>query len=274
MTHRAALHGASVPQPASATDHLFVALAAPVGSQRFLDSTALARHGQRVVVVSTMDELHQMLHRACPDLAVVDPAIVADRPAALLALVRGVRPPLIAVTVRDPAQRAQLLIAGLDDCLPVPYTSEELAARVIAVGRRAYGRETQGSTDLLRLGPVQLDARARRVQVHGSEVALTPMEFDLLGCFLRHPGEVLSRVRLLAEVWGYPTGELGTVTVHVRRLRSKVEPDPSQPELIQTIWGIGYRLCLNDDRSAAFDHPLEEGSTDHVQSPQRYRALR
>lgn len=257
MTQLAVEHRASVPQ----TVGLFVALAAPDTSQRFLDSTALARHGQRVAVVSTIDELHQTLRRSFPDLAVVDPAIVADRPATVQTLVRGVRTPLIAIAVRDPGLRAQLLLAGLDDCLPAPYTSEELAARVIAVGRRIYGGESQDNAHLLRLGPVHLDARARRVHVHGSEVTLTAMEFDLLGCFLRHPGEVLSRVRLLAEVWGYASGALETVTVHVRRLRSKVESDPSRPELIQTIWGVGYRLCLNDDRSAAFGHPFEEGST-------------
>ena len=266
MTQLAAEHRAPVPQTAG----LFVALAAPVTPQRFLDSTALARHGQRVAVVSTMDELHQMLHRACPDLAVVDPAIVADRQATVQTLVRGVRTPLIAIAVRDPGLRAQLLLAGLDDCLPAPYTSEELAARVIAVGRRVYGGETRDNAHLLRLGPVQLDSRARRVHVHGSEVALTAMEFDLLGCFLRHPGEVMSRVRLLAEVWGHASGSLETVTVHVRRLRSKVESDPSQPELIQTIWGVGYRLRVNDYLTAAVDHTLGKAGTHHVQT----RALR
>jgi len=74
-------------------------------------------------------------------------------------------------------------------------------------------------------------------------VFLTTKEFDLLSCFVRHSGKALKRDRLLAEVWGYTVGEASTVTVHVRRLRSKVEADPNRPELIQTVWGVGYRFC-------------------------------
>jgi DNA-binding response OmpR family regulator len=250
MTQLAAWHRGSVPRTAGANDQLFVVLATPIGSQRRLDLAALARHGQRVVAVSTMDELRGTLHRASPDVVVVDAAIIADRAASMLAMVHGWRTPLIAVAVRDPAVRVRLLLAGVDDCLAAPYTSEELAARVIAIGRRVYGAETQDSAHVLQLGPVRLDARTRKVHVHGSEVALTAMEFDLLGCFLRHPGQVLSRERLLAEVWGYTSGAAETVTVHVRRLRSKVESDPSRPGMIETIWGIGYRLRVADHLSA------------------------
>ncbi|MBA2472152.1 MAG: response regulator transcription factor [Pseudonocardiales bacterium] len=231
---------------AGVNNHLTVVLAMPGGSQRRLDSAALVRHGLRVVAVSTTVELRRALDRACPNLAVVDTAIVAGCRASALALVRDVNTPLIAVAVPDPAVRVALLLAGMADCLSRPYTSEELAARVIAIGRRIHRAAAVDAADVLRAGTLALDLRARRVQVHGTEVALTAMEFNLLGCFLRHPGEVLSRERLLVEVWGYPSGAVETVTVHVRRLRTKVESDPSRPELIQTIWGIGYRLRVAD----------------------------
>jgi two-component system response regulator ResD len=185
-----------------------------------------------------------MVDRSAPDLAVVSAAAVAaDRPASVLALVRSVSTPLIAVAVGDPVARSELLVAGAEDCLPAPYISEELAARVVAIGRRLRRGEAVHPAHVLQVGPVQLDIRTRTATVRGSELTLTAMEFDLLAYFLRHPGEVLTRDRLLAEVWGYPSGAADTVTVHVRRLRSKLESDPGRPALIQTIWGIGYRLA-------------------------------
>jgi two-component system response regulator ResD len=231
-----------VRRPAEAEDHLFVVLATPSGAQRRLDSAALMRHGLRTAAVDTVDELREVFDRTQPDLAVLDSALTADRPGAVLALVRAVSTPVVAVAVRHAAARVELLLAGVADCLPVPYASEELAARVVAIGRRIHWARTVDVTSVLRVGPVQLDMRTRTVLVDDFEVALTAMEFDLLACFLRHPGEVLTRDRLLAEVWGYPSGAAETVTVHVRRLRAKIEADPTRPALIQTVWGLGYRL--------------------------------
>jgi two-component system response regulator ResD len=232
----------AVRRPAEAKDHLFVVLATPSGAQRRLDSAALMRHGLRTAAVDTANELREVFDRTPPDLAVLNPALTADRPSAVLALVRAVSTPVVAVAVRDPATRVELLLAGVADCLPAPYASEELAARVVAIGRRVHRAKTVDAASVLRVGPVQLDMRARTVLVHDFEVALTAMEFDLLACFLRHPDDVLTRDQLLAEVWGYPSGAADTVTVHVRRLRAKIEADPSRPALIQTVWGLGYRL--------------------------------
>lgn len=224
-------------------DQLLVVLATPSGSRRRVDSAALMRYGLWVVAVTTVADLRRALDRACPDVAVVDSALIGHNTASVLALVRGASTPLIAVAVDDPAARVRLLLAGVDGCLPAPYTSEELAARVVAMGRRVRGDGAPGAAHVLGVGPLQLDVAARKVRMHGCEVALTAMEFDLLECFLRHPDEALSRDRLLGEVWGYASGAAETVTVHVRRLRSKLESDPGRPELIQTIWGVGYRLC-------------------------------
>jgi two-component system response regulator ResD len=240
---RPAVGRASGLRTAPPNNHLFVVLATPSGSQRHLDCAALARHNLRTATVDTVDELRRALDRSAPDLAVVNAAVAADQSASVLALVRAVRTPLIAVAVGDPAARSELLLAGVDDCLPAPYTSEELAARVVAIARRVRRADAVHPAHVLQVGPVQLDIRSRTATVRGSELTLTAMEFDLLACFLRHPGEVLTRDRLLAEVWRYPSGAADTITVHVRRLRSKVESNPSRPALIQTIWGIGYRLA-------------------------------
>ena len=93
-----------------------------------------------------------------------------------------------------------------------------------------------------------VDPAARRATKNGAELALTLREFDLLAFFLRHPGRAYSREDLMREVWGWDFGDLSTVTVHVRRLRGKVEDDPARPRLIQTVWGVGYRF---DARSGA-----------------------
>jgi DNA-binding response OmpR family regulator len=85
----------------------------------------------------------------------------------------------------------------------------------------------------------------------GRLLSLTALEFDLLAYFIAHAGEALGRERLLADVWGYDIGGLETVTVHVRRLRKKIESDPSRPLMLETVWGVGYRLALGADESAA-----------------------
>lgn len=96
------------------------------------------------------------------------------------------------------------------------------------------------SDGTLTYGGIQLDERSRQVRVDGQPVELTVREFDLLAFLMRHPGEVFRREALLDRVWGYTFGDTSTVTVHVRRLREKIEPDPSDPTYVQTVWGVGY----------------------------------
>lgn len=230
---------------AGTDDHLFVVLATPPGSQRKFVSNALVDRGIRIAAVGSLHELRTALDRLRPDIVIVDIALAANQ-IDILGLVRTAGAPLIATSVRDPALRVELLLAGADDCLPASFAPEELTARIIAVVRRAYRDTPPKSAALMRSGPLQIDVRARRVSVRGSEVFLTAREFALLSCFVRHSGEALSRDRLLAEAWGYTVGDVATVTVHVRRLRSKIETDPSRPKLIQAVWGIGYRFCADD----------------------------
>jgi DNA-binding response OmpR family regulator len=112
--------------------------------------------------------------------------------------------------------------------------------RVESVLRRAGSPPDTGPW--LRSGPLALDPAARRALRDGVELALTIREFDLLAFFLRHPGRVLGREELMRRVWGWEFGDLSTVTVHVRRLREKIESDPARPRMISTVWGVGYRF--------------------------------
>ncbi|GHG11945.1 response regulator transcription factor [Streptomyces zaomyceticus] len=155
----------------------------------------------------------------------------------------GARPvPVIMLTARgDEDDRILGLEVGADDYVTKPFSPRELVLRVRSVLRRAAAAAPAGEPRLAAAG-LSLDPAARRVTKNGRELALTLREFDLLAYFLRHPGQVCDRERLMREVWGWDFGDLSTVTVHVRRLRGKVEDDPAAPLLIQTVWGVGYRF--------------------------------
>jgi DNA-binding response OmpR family regulator len=123
-----------------------------------------------------------------------------------------------------------------------PFSPRELAARVRTVLRRAAPAER--SREQLAFGEIELDAGSRQARKAGTELRLTAKEFDLLWFLASHPRRVFSRDQLMSRVWGYAAAlDTGTVTVHVRRLREKIEDDPSQPRYLQTVWGIGYRLA-------------------------------
>ncbi|MBZ9639729.1 response regulator transcription factor [Streptomyces sp. PSKA30] len=153
--------------------------------------------------------------------------------------------PVIMLTARgDEDDRILGLEVGADDYVTKPFSPRELVLRVESVLRRARpGRQPVGT---LRTAGLTVDPGARRAAKNGVELALTIREFDLLAFFLRHPGRAFSREELMREVWGWDFGDLSTVTVHVRRLRGKVEDDPARPRFIQTVWGVGYRFDSAD----------------------------
>ncbi|MET9155905.1 response regulator transcription factor [Streptomyces griseoflavus] len=149
--------------------------------------------------------------------------------------------PVIMLTARgDEDDRVLGLEVGADDYVTKPFSPRELVLRVESVLRRT--RRAPVASGLLRAAGLTVDPASRRAAKHGAELALTIREFDLLAFFLRHPGRAFGREELMREVWGWDFGDLSTVTVHVRRLRGKVEDDPARPRLIRTVWGVGYRF--------------------------------
>jgi len=155
--------------------------------------------------------------------------------------------PVIMLTARgDEDDRILGLEVGADDYVTKPFSPRELVLRVESVLRRARPAAPhdapRAQAHILGAAGLSVDPAARRATKHGAELALTIREFDLLTFLLRHPGRAYSREELMREVWGWDFGDLSTVTVHVRRLRGKVEDDPARPRLIQTVWGVGYRF--------------------------------
>jgi len=134
---------------------------------------------------------------------------------------------------------------GADDYVTKPFSVSELMARVKAIFRRVESVEKRfpGGSEALSIGPLKIDTSGRQVMVNDRPMPLTAREFDLLLHFARHPGRVFSRAQLLDSVWGYGhDGYEHTVNSHINRLRSKIEPDPARPEVIVTVWGVGYKL--------------------------------
>jgi DNA-binding response OmpR family regulator len=149
---------------------------------------------------------------------------------------------VILLTARgEEADRIVGLELGADDYVTKPFSPRELAARVRTVLRRSNGDSPARAT--ISFGEIELDGSSREARRAGVAVQLTAKEFELLWFLASHPRHVFSRDQLMARVWGYEAAvDTGTVTVHVRRLREKIEADPSRPRHLHTVWGVGYRL--------------------------------
>lgn len=154
------------------------------------------------------------------------------------------KPAVILLTAKgEESDRIVGLRRGADDYVVKPFSPGELLARAEAVLRRGRGEGTEAQAAPLCFGELHIDPAARQVHLAGTPVGLTQREFDLLSFLARHPGRVFSRDQLIDLVWRLPfCNDSSTVTVHVRRLRAKIEPDPGQPRFIQTVWGVGYRF--------------------------------
>ena len=203
----------------------------------------LEREGYATLEADDGDGARDLVERESPDLVVLD--VMLPRTDGL-ELCRWIRTrselPVIMLTARgEEADRIVGLELGADDYVTKPFSPRELAARVRTVLRRA--RSGTSGTERIAFGDVELDAETREVRKDGTELRLTAREFDLLWFLARHPGRVFGRDQLMSRVWGYEAAvDTGTVTVHVRRLREKIEDDPSQPRHLQTVWGVGYRI--------------------------------
>ena len=204
---------------------------------------ACEHDGFETLVAADGDTARAMIEEREPTLIVLDvmlPGIDG------LSLCRWIRErssvPVILLTARgEEADRIVGLDLGADDYMTMPFSPRELTARVRAVLRR--GATAQPSREIASFGDVELDASSRLARKGGDAVELTTREFDLIWFFAANPGHVFSRDLLMDRVWGYASAvETGTVTVHIRRLREKLETNPQQPRHLKTVWGVGYRL--------------------------------
>jgi len=204
----------------------------------------LERDGHRVVTAGDGEAARRLIERESPSLVLLD--VMLPGTVDGLDLCRWIRAssqlPVILLTARvEEADRIVGLELGADDYVTKPFSPRELATRVKTVLRRAHsGRPPR---ERVSVGPLELSASTREARRSGRPLALTAKEFDLLWFLASNPGQVFSRDQLMARVWGYSAAlDTGTVTVHVRRLREKLEDDPSDPRLLETVWGVGYRL--------------------------------
>jgi DNA-binding response OmpR family regulator len=155
--------------------------------------------------------------------------------------------PIIMLTARgEETDRVVGLELGADDYVTKPFSPRELVARVKAVLRRtqpAAQPPDRDATGVIAISGLRLDAAARSVTLDGQAISLTAREFDLLLFLMRNPSQVFTREQLLDNVWGYTfASDMSTVTVHIRRLREKIERDPTKPAFLQTVWGVGYKF--------------------------------
>lgn len=204
----------------------------------------LEREGYRTLEAGDGEHARELLEREPPDLVVLDVMLPGTDGLSLCRWIRGRSElPVILLTARgEEADRIVGLELGADDYVTKPFSPRELAARVRTVLRRATAplpREAR-----LSLGDLEIDAGAREVIKAGEILRLTAREFDLLWFLASHRRRVFSRDQLMNRVWGYEAAlDTGTLTVHVRRLREKIEDDPSRPKLLETVWGVGYRFA-------------------------------
>jgi DNA-binding response OmpR family regulator len=204
----------------------------------------LKRDGHEIVEAADFASARMALLQHSPNLVVLDLMLPGGDG---LDLCREIRAngqlPVIMLTARaEEADRIVGLELGADDYVTKPFSPRELTARVRTVLRRAAPQP--GADNRLVFDELELDASTRDVLVAGRPIRLTAKEFDLLLFLARHPRQVFSRQQLMDAVWGYEAAfETGTVTVHVRRLREKLERDPARPRWIETVWGVGYRFC-------------------------------
>jgi DNA-binding response OmpR family regulator len=200
--------------------------------------------------VETVADGRTALDRATaspPDLMVLDLMLPGMDGLEVFRTLRSVAPvPVIMLTARgDEDDRVIGLELGADDYVAKPFSPRELIARVKSVLRRANGplaTPSPGMPAVLSAGDLAIDVPAREARVGERPVPLTVREFELLVFLVLHPNQVFRREELLERVWGYTFGDTSTVTVHVRRLREKIEPDPAHPTRIHTVWGVGYKF--------------------------------
>ena len=213
-------------------------------SVRTLVREYLTEEGYRVVTAGNGQEALYAARHEKPDLILLDIMMPEMGGYDFIRVHRQERDtPIILLTAKlEETDKVLGLELGADDYVTKPFGMRELVARIHAVLRRT-GRLT-AQVDVLRVGAITLDKSARAVTVDGAPVHLTPSEFKLLETLMTHPGHAFSRLDLLEALQGVALeGVESTINIHVRNLRAKIEPDPKHPSYIETVFGVGYRLC-------------------------------
>jgi DNA-binding response OmpR family regulator len=208
-------------------------------------SLYLRRAGYQVQSAADGQTAQQMLEKRLPDLVVLDLMLPGVDGYTLTRWLRDRSDvPIIMLTSRrEEMDRIAGLEMGADDYIVKPFSPQELVSRVRAVLRRGGSDKTAEGERPLNFEHLSIDPRSHTVQVNGRPIDLTVKEFDMLYLLARHPRQVFSRDHLLERVWGMSEYiDPGTVTVHVRRLREKIEADPSHPSHLLTVWGVGYKF--------------------------------
>jgi two-component system, OmpR family, alkaline phosphatase synthesis response regulator PhoP len=213
-------------------------------SLRNLVKEYLTEGGLRVVTAENGREAIYVARHEKPDLILLDIMMPEMDGYEFMRAYRQERgTPIILLTAKlDESDKVLGLELGADDYVTKPFSMRELAARVRAVLRRMD--KGASPAEVLRVAGITLDKSTRLVQVSDKEVRLTPTEFDLLAVFMSAPGHVFSRQALLDRVQGTDSASFDrSIDVHIRNLRIKIEPDPGHPRYIETVFGVGYRLC-------------------------------
>jgi DNA-binding response OmpR family regulator len=204
----------------------------------------LTRAGHEVLVASDGADALSLSRSAEPDLVILDVMLPALDGLEVCRRLRATStvPVIMLTALGEETDRLAGLEIGADDYVTKPFSPREVVLRAQAVLRRSRSAQVPQAAGVLRDGDLLVDLRAHEVTRAGRELVLTAREFDLLAFLLQHPRQAFTRAQLLELVWGWSFGDASTVTVHVRRLREKVEPDPARPVRIVTVPRVGYRL--------------------------------
>ena len=207
----------------------------------------LGKEGFSVVTADTGAEALKKFDQGGIDLVLLDLMIPEVSGTEVCRQIRTKsRVPIIMLTAKDSeVDKVVGLEIGADDYVTKPYSSRELVARIRAVLRRNSGDAIDSESGLMTVGPVRMDIDRHQVAVNGNPVSLPLKEFELLEFLMRNAGRVLTRMQLIDRVWGSDyVGDTKTLDVHIKRLRAKIETDPANPTLIQTVRGLGYKMEL------------------------------
>jgi len=203
----------------------------------------LEREGFEALQAEDGGRARAVIEAAKPNLVILDLMLPGIDGLSVIRWMRttGWTPVIMLTALGEETDRIVGLELGADDYVTKPFSPRELVARVRSVLRRSGAAAP--AVERIETGDLVLDAAAREVRRGDAEVRLTAKEFDLLWFLASHPRRVFSRDQIMSRVWGYDDGlDTGTVTVHVRRVREKIEDDPSEPRHLETVWGVGYRF--------------------------------